>query len=220
MRHVALDRPGGFTERDTLLAARDEAPGMAARGFGGIVKVTSGAVTAPVNILGLSNGARCRLTGFVAGLARQPHLASRNGTINNLLPGGSETDRLRATLRCSAAKTDSTPEAVAQARLQGVPVRRLGAPAEFSALCAFVCSAHAGYLTGAEPADRRRGGSGHVLTRRRLRAPRLRAGVGVDESDSSLATLHGRATKLRPINGLRQWRGNCFSMTLVNPEGS
>lgn len=135
MRHVALDRPGGFTERDTLLAARDEAPGMAARGFGGIVKVTSGAVTAPVDILGLSNGARSRLTGFVAGLAHQPQLTSRNGTINDLLPGGSETDRLRATLRGSAAKTDSSPEAVTQARLRAC---RCGASARrpSSAPCA------------------------------------------------------------------------------------
>jgi 3-oxoacyl-[acyl-carrier protein] reductase len=122
--------------------------GMAARGFGRIVNITSGAVKAPIDILGLSNGARTGLTGFVAGLARQPQIASRNVTINNLLPGGFETDRLVATLQGAAAKTGKTVEAIADARRQTVPARRFGQSPEFGALCAFVCSAHAGYLTG------------------------------------------------------------------------
>lgn len=122
--------------------------GMAARGFGRIVNITSAAVKAPIDILGLSNGARSGLTGFVAGLARQPQLASRNVTINNLLPGAFETDRLRATLQGAAAKAGRSVDEIADARRQGVPARRFGDAAEFGALCAFVCSAHAGYLTG------------------------------------------------------------------------
>ncbi|MBI3157504.1 MAG: SDR family oxidoreductase [Burkholderiales bacterium] len=121
---------------------------MAARGFGRIVNITSAAVKAPIDILGLSNGARSGLTGFVAGLARQPQLASRNVTINNLLPGAFETDRLRATLQGAAAKAGRGVDEIADARRQGVPARRFGDAAEFGALCAFVCSAHAGYLTG------------------------------------------------------------------------
>lgn len=122
--------------------------GMAARGFGRIVNITSAAVKAPIDILGLSNGARSGLTGFVAGLARQPQLASRNVTINNLLPGAFDTDRLRATLQGAAAKAGRSVDEIAGARRQGVPARRFGDPAEFGALCAFVCSAHAGFLTG------------------------------------------------------------------------
>ena len=122
--------------------------GMAARGFGRIVNITSAAVKAPIDILGLSNGARSGLTGFVAGLARQPQLASRNVTINNLLPGAFETDRLRATLQGASAKAGRSVDEIADARRQGVPARRFGDAAEFGALCAFVCSAHAGYLTG------------------------------------------------------------------------
>src|SRR6266850_2439846 len=79
--------------------------GMAERGFGRVVNITSGAVKAPIDTLGLSNGARSGLTGFVAGLARQPRLASRNVTINNLLPGVFDTDRLHATLKNQASKT-------------------------------------------------------------------------------------------------------------------
>jgi 3-oxoacyl-[acyl-carrier protein] reductase len=122
--------------------------GMAARGFGRIVNITSAAVRAPIDILGLSNGARSGLTGFVAGLARQPQLASRNVTINNLLPGAFDTDRLRATLQGAATKAGRSVDEIADARRQGVPARRFGDAAEFGALCAFVCSAHAGYLTG------------------------------------------------------------------------
>jgi len=122
--------------------------GMAERGFGRIVNITSGAVKAPIDILGLSNGARSGLTGFIAGLARQPRLASRNVTINNLLPGAFDTDRLRKTLEGGAAKSGQPLEAITEQRRQGVPARRFGTAEEFGALCAFVCSAQAGYLTG------------------------------------------------------------------------
>jgi 3-oxoacyl-[acyl-carrier protein] reductase len=122
--------------------------GMAARGFGRIVNITSGAVKAPIDTLGLSNGARSGLTGFIAGLARQPALAGRNVTINNLLPGAFDTDRLQSNFASAAAKTGKQPADIAAARAAAIPARRFGTPAEFGALCAFVCSAQAGYLTG------------------------------------------------------------------------
>jgi 3-oxoacyl-[acyl-carrier protein] reductase len=121
---------------------------MAARGFGRIVNITSGAVKAPIDILGLSNGARSGLTGFVAGLARDSRLASRNVTINNLLPGPFETDRLRATMVGAAAKSGKTVEEVMDARRRLNPTRRFGTPQEFGAMCAFLCSVHAGFVTG------------------------------------------------------------------------
>jgi len=121
---------------------------MAQRGFGRVVNITSGAVKAPIDSLGLSNGARSGLTGFVAGLARQPRLAGRNVTINNLLPGAFDTDRLRKTLQGSADKSGQSIEALAAARAKAVPAQRLGHPDEFGALCACLCSAQAGYLTG------------------------------------------------------------------------
>jgi len=122
--------------------------GMAERGFGRIVNITSGAVKAPIDILGLSNGARSGLTGFIAGLARQPKLAARNVTINNLLPGAYDTDRLQATLSGAAAKTGQPLQAVAEARKLQSPARRFGSAAEFGATCAFLCSAHAGFIVG------------------------------------------------------------------------
>jgi 3-oxoacyl-[acyl-carrier protein] reductase len=122
--------------------------GMAQRGFGRIINITSGAVKAPIDILGLSNGARSGLTGFIAGLARQPALASRNVTINNLLPGPFETDRLRVNLQAGATKTGQTVETLSTQRQQGIPARRWGQPSEFGATCAFLCSAQAGYITG------------------------------------------------------------------------
>lgn len=121
---------------------------MAANGFGRVVNITSGAVKAPIDILGLSNGARSGLTGFVAGLARQPELASCNVTINNLLPGSFDTDRLRGNLKNVAEKTQQDIERIREQRTQGVPARRFGTAEEFGAVCAFMCSEHAGYLTG------------------------------------------------------------------------
>ena len=122
--------------------------GMAARGFGRVVNITSAAVKAPIDILGLSNGARSGLTGFVAGLARQPKLASRNVTLNSLLPGPFDTDRLRGTMAGAAAKTGKSVEVLLDERRQLNPTRRFGTAQEFGAFCAFLCSQHAGYVTG------------------------------------------------------------------------
>ena len=122
--------------------------GMAARGFGRVVNITSGAVKAPIDVLGLSNGARSGLTGFIAGLARQPRLASANVTVNNLLPGVFDTDRIRTTMQGLAAKSGQSIDAVLEKRRATVPAGRFGTSAEFGAFCAFICSAQASYLTG------------------------------------------------------------------------
>ena len=121
---------------------------MAERGFGRVVNITSGAVKAPIDVLGLSNGARSGLTGFVAGLARQSKLAAANVTVNNLLPGVFDTDRLKQGFRAGAVKAGLTPEQLADQRRVQIPTQRFGNPAEFGELCAFVCSVQAGYLTG------------------------------------------------------------------------
>ena len=121
---------------------------MAGRGFGRIVNITSGAVKAPIDVLGLSNGARTGLTGFVAGIARQVRVASHNVTINNLLPGPFDTDRLRATMIGAAQKSGQPLEAVMDARRKLNPTQRFGSAAEFGAACAFLCSVHAGYING------------------------------------------------------------------------
>ena len=122
--------------------------GMVARRFGRIVNITSSAVKAPIDILGLSNGARSGLTGFVAGVARTRKLAAANVTINNLLPGAFDTDRLRATMEGTVKKTGQSMEQVQAARLNTIPAHRFGTPDEFGATCAFLCSAHASYITG------------------------------------------------------------------------
>lgn len=121
--------------------------GMAARGFGRVVNITSSAVKAPIDILGLSNGARSGLTGFVAGVARSG-LAAQGVTINNLLPGAFDTDRLNTTMQGTATRTGQTLEAVRVARRKAIPVQRFGSPEEFGAICAFLCSQQAGYMTG------------------------------------------------------------------------
>ncbi|MDD5324493.1 MAG: SDR family oxidoreductase [Polaromonas sp.] len=121
--------------------------GMATRGFGRIVNITSSAVKAPIDILGLSNGARSGLTGFVAGVARSK-LAAQGVTINNLLPGAFDTDRLRGTMAGAAKKTGQTLDAVMDARRKNIPARRFGSPEEFGSICAFLCSLQAGYITG------------------------------------------------------------------------
>jgi len=153
--------PGDFRQwdRDAWLRALDAnmltpielikttVDGMAARGFGRIVNITSSAVKAPIDILGLSNGARSGLTGFVAGLARSP-IAAKGVTINNLLPGKFDTDRLRTTLQAAADKTGKSIDDVRQSQQAQIPARRLGTPEEFGAICAFLCSVHAGYVTG------------------------------------------------------------------------
>ena len=122
--------------------------GMLARGFGRVVNITSSAVKAPIDVLGLSNGARSGLTGFVAGLARNPEIAARGVTINNLLPGKFDTDRLAATFEGAAQKSGKSLDEVRAAQQMQVPARRFGTPAEFGAICAFLCSQQAAYLTG------------------------------------------------------------------------
>ena len=121
---------------------------MAERGFGRVINITSGAVKAPLAALGLSNGARSGLTGFVAGLARQPALASRNVTINNLLPGAFDTDRLRSIVQTAAERSGQRFEDLWEQRQLSAPARRMGRPEEFGAACAFLCSAQAGFITG------------------------------------------------------------------------
>ena len=120
---------------------------MAERGWGRVVNITSSSVKAPIDVLGLSNGARSGLTGFVAGLARTG-LAARGVTINGLLPGVFDTDRIRTVSAATAAREGKTLEQVAEARQRGIPARRYGTPAEFGAICAFLCSVHAAYITG------------------------------------------------------------------------
>ena len=121
---------------------------MAERGFGRVVNITSGAVKAPIDVLGLSNGARSGLTGFVAGLARQSRLAAANVTVNNLLPGVFDTDRVRNTSVGTAARLGRTVDEVLAQRRATIPAQRFGTAEEFGAFCAFLCSAQAAYLTG------------------------------------------------------------------------
>jgi len=120
---------------------------MASRGFGRIVNITSGAVKAPIDVLGLSNGARSGLTGFVAGVARS-NIAAQGVTINGLLPGAFDTDRLRSGTQSASKKTGQDFDVLWQRRMQAVPARRFGTPEEFGEVCAFICSVQAGYLTG------------------------------------------------------------------------
>ena len=121
--------------------------GMAARGFGRIINITSSAVKSPIDILGLSNGARSGLTGFVAGVSRSK-LAGQGVTINNLLPGAFATDRLKVTMQGAAAKTGQSVDVLMDARRKTIPAQRFGTPEEFGAICAFLCSTHASYMTG------------------------------------------------------------------------
>ncbi len=153
--------PGDFREwdRDAWLRALDAnmltpieliratVDGMAARGFGRVVNITSSAVKAPIDILGLSNGARSGLTGFVAGVARGS-VARHGVTLNNLLPGKFDTDRLAATFAASAAQSGRSTQQVREAQQAAVPAGRFGTAQEFGAICAFLCSVHAGYITG------------------------------------------------------------------------
>ena len=120
---------------------------MAARGCGRIVNITSSSVKAPIDALGLSNGARSGLTGFVAGVARSG-LAAQGVTINNLLPGVFDTDRIKIMLAANSQKTGQSVEALANARRMNIPARRFGTPQEFGAICAFLCSQQAAYING------------------------------------------------------------------------
>ncbi len=120
--------------------------GMAERGFGRIVNITSLSVYVPIPGLDLSSGARAGLTSFLAGVART--VADRNVTINHMLPGKLDTDRLRGPHEPGSVE-DPAAGAARRARLAAeVPAKRLGTPEEFGQICAFLCSVHAGYLTG------------------------------------------------------------------------
>lgn len=120
--------------------------GMIGRKFGRIVNITSGAVKMPIPELGMSNGARTGLTGFVAGLSRA--VARHNVTINNLLPGPFDTDRLRSNFAFNAKKAGKTADELAKSRMDANPAKRFGTVQEFGDACAFLCSAHAGYIVG------------------------------------------------------------------------
>jgi 3-oxoacyl-[acyl-carrier protein] reductase len=152
--------PGDFRDwdRDTWVKALDAnmitpiliiravVDGMTKRRFGRIVNITSGAVKQPIPELGLSNGARTGLTGFVAGLSRRT--VRHNVTINNLLPGPFDTDRLRSTLEFSARAAGASYEEVRRARMEANPAGRFGTIEEFGDACAWLCSAQAGFITG------------------------------------------------------------------------
>ncbi len=152
--------PGDFRdwERDDWIKAVDAnmltpielikatVDGMIERRFGRIVNITSAAVKSPIDILGLSNGARAGLTGFVAGIARKT--VRHNVTINGLLPGPFDTDRLQGTLAAVSAKSGRSLEEVRDERIAGSPAGRFGYPEEFGEACAFLCGQHAGFITG------------------------------------------------------------------------
>jgi len=125
---------------------RAVAPAMVAAGFGRIVNITSLSVKMPVAGLDLSSGARAGLTAFVAGVARG--VADRNVTINNLLPGYFDTERLRASFKASAQRAGKSVDAITAQWQASVPARRFGTATEFGQTCAFLCSVHAGFITG------------------------------------------------------------------------
>jgi 3-oxoacyl-[acyl-carrier protein] reductase len=122
--------------------------GMAARRFGRIVNITSRSVKAPLPHLPLSNGARAGLTAVVATIARDPKVAQANVTINNLLPGLFDTELYHRRNAALVKQTGKAIEQVERERLGEIPAGRLGDPQEFGAACAFLCSVHAGYITG------------------------------------------------------------------------
>lgn len=152
--------PGDFRswDRSTWIAALDAnmltpialiratVDGMIGRRFGRIINITSSGVKAPIGILGLSNGARTGLTGFVAGLSRET--ARHNVTINNILPGAFDTDRRAAIIAATAKAMGKTEQQVREMQENQTPAKRFGTAAEFGATCAFLCSAQAGFMTG------------------------------------------------------------------------
>jgi 3-oxoacyl-[acyl-carrier protein] reductase len=119
---------------------------MSERGFGRIVNITSSSVKAPIAGLDLSSGARAGLTAFLAGVART--VANRNVTINNLLPGSVDTARLASGHKRAAEQSSQSLDAVRAAAAKRIPAGRFGTSKEFGQACAFLCSAHAGYITG------------------------------------------------------------------------
>jgi 3-oxoacyl-[acyl-carrier protein] reductase len=118
---------------------------MIRRKFGRIVNITSGAVKAPIPLLALSNGARSGLTGFISGLARE--VAPHNVTVNNILPGNFDTERLQSNFVAMAKKADKPIDDYRKMREAMIPAKRFGRPAEFGAVCAFLCSEQAAYIT-------------------------------------------------------------------------
>jgi 3-oxoacyl-[acyl-carrier protein] reductase len=129
-----------------LQLIRATIPAMRRRGWGRILNITSAAVKAPLPMLGLSTGARSGLTGAVASLAREA--AADGVTINNVLPGHFDTDRLASVFASQAARQGVTAEEARRRVEAGNPARRVGRPEEFGAVCAFLASAHAGYING------------------------------------------------------------------------
>ena len=129
-----------------IMLMRAYVDGMCERGFGRIVNITSGAVKAPIPLLGLSNGARSGLTGFVAGLARE--VAGKGVVINNLLPGQFATDRIATQIDANAARQGISREQSLAEMVTAIPVGRLGDPAEFGEVAAFLCSRQAAFLVG------------------------------------------------------------------------
>jgi 3-oxoacyl-[acyl-carrier protein] reductase len=120
--------------------------GMIERRYGRVINITSIMVKQPMAFLGLSNGARAGLTGFVGGLARD--VAQHNVTLNNVLPGQFDTDRLRSNHQKMADGSERGLESVRANARAGIPARRFGTPDEFGAACAFLCGAKAGFITG------------------------------------------------------------------------
>jgi 3-oxoacyl-[acyl-carrier protein] reductase len=120
--------------------------GMAARGFGRIVNITSSSVLAPINGLDMSSGARAGLTAFLGGVLRE--VADRNVTVNNLLPGRMDTERLQSGIARTADQNGIGYDEAAARSAGEIPARRFGTAEEFGQTCAFLCSAHAGYITG------------------------------------------------------------------------
>ena len=129
-----------------ILLTQKVIDGMVERKFGRIINITSGSVKMPLIGLDLSSGARAGLTAFFAGVARQ--VAASNVTINNLLPGPFETDRLKSAAMAQSKMRGVSYDELQEARKAGIPAKRFGQPDEFGKLCAFVASAHAGYMTG------------------------------------------------------------------------
>ncbi|HUA52619.1 MAG TPA: SDR family oxidoreductase [Candidatus Sulfotelmatobacter sp.] len=129
-----------------ILLIKAVVDGMIARKFGRIVNITSAAVRSPIPSLGLSNGARAGLTGFVAGISRQ--VAKHNVTINGLLPGPFDTDRLRSGLASAAKSSGKSIEALAEERKRVVPAGRFGTAEEFGDACVFLCAASSGFIVG------------------------------------------------------------------------
>jgi 3-oxoacyl-[acyl-carrier protein] reductase len=122
------------------------ADGMIERQFGRIVNITSLTVKMPVPGLDLSSAARAGLTAFLAGVSRQ--IAGNNVTVNNILPGKMDTDRLRANIKAGAEKAGISVDQMRAQQIEAIPAKRFGNAAEFGQACAFLCSAHAGYITG------------------------------------------------------------------------